>query len=129
MIRNYLKIAWRNLLRNKTFSIINISGLVIGMASAILIFLWVQNEISYDRFHANLDRLYEVWGNDVYDGQTHSGTPTPEIMAPILKNDVSAIDKVSRISWGEDYLFVAGDKRLKARGNMVDPDFLTMFSF
>jgi putative ABC transport system permease protein len=85
MIENFFKVAFRNLLRNKVFSIINISGLVIGMASAILILLWIQNEISYDRFHKDEDRLYEVWGNDVYDGQIRSGIATPEVMAPILK--------------------------------------------
>ena len=58
MFINFLKIAYRNLLRNKGFSFINISGLAIGMASAMLILLWVQNEISYDKFYKNVDRLY-----------------------------------------------------------------------
>ena len=99
------------------------------MASAILIFLWIQNEVSYDRFHKNINRLYEVWGNDVYNGEIQSGTPTPEIMAPVLKNDVPEIDKVSRISWGEDYILAANNKSLKAHGNLVDPDFMPMFSY
>jgi ABC-type antimicrobial peptide transport system permease subunit len=132
MLKNYFKTAWRNLLHNKAFSVINISGLAIGMASAILIFLWIQNEMSYDRFHENIDNLYEVWSNDVYNGSINSGVNTPEIMAPALKTDVPEIDKVSRISWGEDYLFAThdkSDKGLKAKGNLVDPDFLSMFSF
>src|SRR6266478_1485612 len=129
MIKNYFKIAFRNLLRNKAFSIINISGLAIGMGSAILILLWIQNEISYDRFHKNGDRLYEVWGNDIVGGEIRSGVNTPEIMAPVLKNDVPEIGQVSRISWGDNYLFSVGDKSLKASGNVVDPDFLSMFSF
>jgi len=129
MLLNYLKVAWRNLLRSKAFSVINISGLAIGMASAILIFLWIQNEMSYDRFHANIDQLYEVWGNDVYNGAIQSGVATPEIMAPVLKTDVPEIDKVSRVGWGNDYLFTVGDKSLKPHGTMVDPDFLSMFSF
>lgn len=85
MIRNFFKVAFRNMFRNKAFSVINIAGLTIGMASAILILLWVQNEMSYDRFHANLNRLYEVFGNDVADGKINTGTATPEIMAPILR--------------------------------------------
>jgi len=129
MLKNFFKVAFRNLVRNKTFSIINISGLVVGMASAILILLWIQNEISYERFHKDQDRLYEVWGNDVYDGQIRSGTATPEIMAPVLKNDVPQIEAVSRCDWGGDYLFTVGDKSLKAHGNLVDPDFLSIFSF
>jgi ABC-type antimicrobial peptide transport system permease subunit len=129
MVKNYFKTAWRNLMRGKAFSIINIAGLTIGMASAILILLWVQNEISYDRFHKNGDRLYEVYSNDVINNSIRSLTATPEIMAPVLTNDVPEIDKVSRISWGEDYLFTVGDKSLKPHGNIVDPDFLGMFSF
>ncbi len=57
MIRNYFVIAWRNLQKNKAFSFLNISGLAIGMASAILILLWVQNEISYDQFHKNKEHI------------------------------------------------------------------------
>ncbi len=129
MIKNFFKVAFRNLFRNKGFSIINISGLVIGMASAILILLWIQNEVSYDRFYKDQDRLYEVWGHDNYNGQIQSGTPTPEIMAPILKNDVPQIDMVSRCDWGNDLLFAFGEKSLKTHGNLVDPDFLSIFSF
>jgi ABC-type antimicrobial peptide transport system permease subunit len=129
MIKNYFKVAARNLLRSKGFSILNISGLAIGMASAILILLWIQNELSYDRFHANGNRLYEIFGNNVVGGEIRTGTATPEIMAPGLKNDVPEIEQTSRISWGENYLLSVGDKSLKANGNVVDPAFLTMFNF
>ena len=61
MIKNFFKVAYRNLLRNKGFSFINIFGLAVGMASAILILLWIQNEVSYDQFHKNKDRIYEAW--------------------------------------------------------------------
>ncbi|MEP7141459.1 MAG: ABC transporter permease [Ferruginibacter sp.] len=129
MLKNYFKIAFRNLRRSQGFSIINISGLAIGMASAVLILLWIQNELSYDRFHANGDRIYEVYGNNIVGGKIESGVPTPEIMAPVLKNDVPELEQVSRISWGEEYLLTVGDKTLKAKGNLVDPDFTSMFSF
>jgi putative ABC transport system permease protein len=129
MIKNFFKVAFRNLLWNKFFSIINISGLAIGMASAVLIFLWIQNEISYDRFHVKGDRLYEVWSNDRIDNTIRSLANTPEIMAPGLKNDVPEIENVSRVSWTEDNLFTVGDKSIKAKGNLVDPAFLSMFSF
>jgi ABC-type antimicrobial peptide transport system permease subunit len=129
MIRNYFKIAFRNILRSKGFSFINISGLAIGMASAILILLWIQNEVSYDKFHANANRLYEVLGNNKVNGEIQTGMATPEIMAPGLKNDVPELEAVSRISWGEDYLLTVGDKTLKAKGNLVDPSFTSMFSF
>ncbi len=62
MFKNYFKIAWRNLIQGKAFSIINISGLAVGMAGAVLILLWLHNESSYDKFHEKKDRLYEVYG-------------------------------------------------------------------
>jgi len=61
MFRNYFKIALRNIVKNRTTSFINILGLSVGMAAAILIFEWIQNELSYDQFHANTDNLYKVW--------------------------------------------------------------------
>jgi hypothetical protein len=75
MLKNYFKIALRNLLRNKGFSVINILGLAIGMASAAIILLWVQNEVSYDRFHEKDKHLFEIWENDQRDGGLQSGIP------------------------------------------------------
>ncbi len=124
MIENFFKIAYRNLLRNKGFPTINTSGLSIEMPSAKLILLWVQNEVSYDRFHANGNRLYEIFGNNCVGDEIRIGTATLEIMAPELKNDVPEKKQVYSISGGEDYLFSIGDKSLKASGNLVDPSFL-----
>jgi putative ABC transport system permease protein len=129
MLKNYFKIAFRNLIRNKGFSVINIFGLAIGMASAILILLWVQNEISYDRFHEKDSRLYEVWTNDTRDGALQSGIYTTHLMAPALKRDYPEIENSSRVGWGENILFGNGGKQIKAFGTWVDPSFLTMFSF
>jgi putative ABC transport system permease protein len=129
MIRNFFKLAFRNLFRNKAFSAINIAGLTIGMASAILILLWVQNEISYDRFHKNGDRLYEVYSNDVINNSIRSLTATPEIMAPVLTNDVPEIESASRIAFQQYHILSTGDKKLKPKGAVVDIPFLNMFSF
>ena len=129
MLKNYFKVAFRSLLRNKVFSFINISGLAIGMASSILILLWIQNEISYDRFHAKQDRLFEVWGNNIIDGALQSGNNTPQLMGPALKKDYPEIEDAARISWNSKILFNYNDKILKADGAWTDPSFLTMFSF
>ncbi len=129
MIRNYLKVAFRNLLRNRFFSIINISGLAVGMASAILILLWIQNEMSYDRFHEKGDRIYQAWNRSVFDGKLQSWSTTPKILAPTLKSDYPEVEETSRVNWANDILFSIGDKRLTVRGTMVDPGFLTIFSF
>jgi ABC-type antimicrobial peptide transport system permease subunit len=129
MIKNYLRVAFRNLRRNKSFSIINIGGLAFGMASAILILLWIQNEVSHDRFHKKLNRLYEVWSNDKIDGSIRSLTNTPEIMAPSLKKDYPEIEEVTRLSWTRNLLGINDDKKLLSTGAVVDAGFFNMFSF
>jgi putative ABC transport system permease protein len=128
MLKNYFKIAFRNLLRNKRFSIINISGLAIGMASAVLILLWVENELSFDRFHSKGDRLYEVWNNSVRDGGIQSGTSVPDLMGPALKKDCPQIEETCRFNWNQILLMGYKDRHLKPNGTWVDPSFLTMFS-
>src|SRR5436190_5018364 len=129
MIKNYLKIAFRNLLRNKAFSIINISGLAIGMASAMLILLWIQNEVSYDQFHANKDRIYEAWNKATFSGKLQCWNTTPKILARTLEHDLPEVERCVRVNWQNPNLFTIGDKRITRSGNMVDSGFLQMFSF
>jgi len=87
MIRNFFKVAYRNLLRNKGFSAINITGLAVGMSSAILIFLWIRNEVSYDQFHEKKDRIYEAWNRSRFDGKLMCWNSTPTILARTLEHD------------------------------------------
>ena len=131
MLKNFFRIGIRNLLKQPGFSFINISGLAMGMASAILILLWITNEVSFDRFHTKGDRLYEVWSIDreKVDGILRAYTPTPEIMAPSLKKDYPELEEVTRVGWPEKILFTRGEKILKASGVTVDTGFLNMFSF
>ena len=129
MLKNYFKVAFRSLLRNKGFSVINILGLAIGMASAAIILLWVQNEISYDRFHDKDKRLFEIWQNDLRDGGLQSGTPTPQLLGPALKKDYPEIENAARIGWNQYILFGYQNKSVKVNGTWADPSFLTMFSF
>jgi len=129
MIKNYFKVAFRNLLRNKGFSFINISGLAIGMASAILIFLWIQSEVTYDRFHEKEDRIYEAWNQAHFSGKLHSWNTTPKILARTVEKDLPEVERAVRVNWQNNFLFSVGDKRLMSAGNIVDTGFLQMFSF
>ena len=129
MLKNYLKIAWRNLRTKKGFSFINITGLAIGMAAVILIGLWAQNEYSYDDFHANKATLYKVWNRTTAPGQIYSWDVTCSPLAATLKQDYPDIINAARIYWSIDRLFNYGDQSLKAKGNDVDPAFLSMFTF
>ncbi len=129
MVKNFFKIAYRNLLRNKGFSFINISGLAIGMASAMIILLWVQNELSYDNFYKNNDRLYQVWIKSRANNGISTQNITPKILGPTLKQEYPEIEKSTRVGWDEAQLFTVGEKKINITGVAVDPDFLTMFTF
>jgi len=72
MIKNYLKIAWRNLIKNKVSSLINIGGLAVGMTVAMLIGLWIWNELSFDQYHKNYDKIARVMQNQTMNGETAS---------------------------------------------------------
>lgn len=128
MLKNYLKIAFRNLLRSKGFSIINISGLAIGMASALLILLWIQNEISIDRFHAKTERIYTLNNRDKFNGELWAWNTTPKILAPTVKKDYPEVEDAVRIN-NTSFLFTVGDKHLNESGYFTDPGFLSMFTF
>lgn len=128
MIKNYFKIAFRNLWKNKTFSFINIAGLMVGMASAILIFLWIQNEMSHDRFHENLDRIYSLNNRDTFNGELWAWNNTPKILAPTLKDEFPDIEESVRVT-NASFLFTVGNNHLSVQGNFVDPSFLKVFSF
>ena len=129
MLKNYFRIAFRNLIRNKAFSILNISGLAIGMASALLILLWVHNEFSYDNFYPDNDRLFQAWNKDRGNDGINCWNVTCKPLGPTLKNDYAEVEKATRVDWDATFLFTIGEKKLNVTGTMADPDFLTMFSF
>ncbi len=128
MLKNYLKVAWRSLIRNFSFSVINILGLAIGMASAILILLWVQNEMSHDRFHAKKDRIYRLNNRDSFNGDVWAWSSTPKPMVPALKQEYPDVEDAVRVNDAK-FLFTVGDKHLNLEGIFTDPGFLHMFSF
>jgi len=129
MFKNYLKVAFRNLWKNKGFSFINIIGLAIGMSSAILILLWIQNEVTYDGFHEKKDRIYEAWNRAEFSGAMHSWHTTPKVLAAAMQRDFPEVEHATRVNWPSRLLFTVGEKRLMEQGNMVDSVFLQIFSF
>jgi putative ABC transport system permease protein len=129
MIQNFFKIAWRNLLRNKSFSFLNITGLSIGIASTILILLWIVYEVGYDKFHEKKERIYEVYNSDKNDGKIGVWNTTPKVMAKSIQQDYPEIEMTVRVNWANPFLFTVGEKKLKATGNLVDSGFLKMFSY
>jgi putative ABC transport system permease protein len=129
-IHNYLKTTWRSLYLNKTFSTINISGLAIGITSAVLLLLWIHNEVSADRFHKNADRIYQVFNSSDINGKTQVWNGTPMVLGPVLQSGYPAqVEQIVRTNWVGAFILNSGDQHLQTYGYLTDPGFLTMFSF
>ena len=99
------------------------------MAAAILILLWIQNEMSYDQFHEKKDRIYEAWNKAKFSGKLQCWNTTPKILARTMENDLPEVERAVRVNWPRSLLFSVGEKRVTVTGNMVDTGFLQMFSF
>jgi putative ABC transport system permease protein len=127
MILSYLKIAWRNLFKNRLHSLINITGLALGMAAAALLALNILFGLSFDQFHQKKDRLFLTYSKGVSNGETRVGWGTSPLLAPVMQV-YPEVASTARIS-GSSFLFRYEDKKLDAWGDFTDPSFLQMFSF
>ena len=129
MFRNYLKIAWRNLWRNKAFSLINIAGLSVGLACCMLIFLYTMDEVSYDRFNINAENIYHLVSSFKYsDGQVHKGSSTGDILGPSFKRQLPDITDFVRIQ-GSGYTVKHGNEVFDQPALIVDSNFFSVFTF
>jgi putative ABC transport system permease protein len=128
MLRNYLKIALRNLLRNNVYSFINIGGLAVGMAVAMLIGLWVWDELSFNKFHKNYDRIAQVWQNVKFDADvaTYSSLPIP--LAEELRSKYPDFEAVSVASNNYAHILTMGSRKFSTEGSFVEPVFTEMMS-
>jgi len=131
MLRNYFKTALRNIMRNKTFSFINICGLGLGIACSLFIYLWVQDECRYDDFHANGKRLYKVIVNnkEKTGNISSSAEYSPGLLAEALKKEIPEVEFAAMVAWEDDLLFTVNEKSAKENGRYASPDFFEMFSF
>ena len=129
MFRNYLKIAWRNLVKNKVYSALNIAGLAAGMAVALLIGLWIYSQYAYDRFLPGYDQLYQVKLNFYHSGEirTQSGSALPLIED--FRKNYPEVKYASETDWGSQNSLVVGDKKLDPSGLTVGTDFLRLFPY
>src|SRR5687768_17208125 len=103
MIKNYFKIAWRNLINNRLYSLINCVGLSVGLAVGILILLWVQDELSFDRFHTNAARIYKL-ENQVGTGSSQQiWTSTVAPIAGFAKRELPEVEDAARLAYNSSY--------------------------
>jgi putative ABC transport system permease protein len=124
MLQNYLKIAWRNLFRNRVSSMINIGGLAVGMAVAMLISLWVWDELSFDKYHQNYDSIAQV-NTRLKDprtgGQGINNTMQYPLITELRNNYKNHFKYIVPTSWNEDDILSSGDKHLSRTGLFMDP--------
>jgi putative ABC transport system permease protein len=127
MIKNYLKIAFRNLQKNKTGSLITIVGLSIGLAFCILFYLFIKDELSFDRFHEKADSIYKIVINDHFRERAWPVGPVP--MAPFLREHFSEIENFARLVTQRNVSVKYQDKIFNETIGITDPQFLEIFSF
>ncbi len=130
MLKSYLTIAWRNLLKNKGYSFINITGLALGMAIALLIGLWITDEISFDTYHHNHRRIAQVMCLQANKGDTYIG-PTVAAIVPhtLHSNYEDLFSQVAQVSFGDYHIIAFGDKKLSRIGIWAQPEFPELFTY
>lgn len=122
------KIAWRNLVRNKAFSAINIMGLALGMAASLFIFLWVQDERSVGTQYENSSLLYRIMEREFTVGKVLADEDTPGILAEELKSVFPEVKYAAGFSWPENHVLSAGDKVIRQEGRYAGPDWFQLYS-
>jgi putative ABC transport system permease protein len=130
VINNYLKVAWRNIVRQKSYSFISIFGLAVGLACSIIVLLWVEDEFSFDQFHKNINQLYQVSTNYKTGDGAINIPGAPPAVAPTLKNEYPEVLNSARLSLKDfDFSVRFGAKIFTEKIRMADASLFAMFSF
>jgi len=129
MLKNYFKIAWRNLFRNKGFSITNLLGLTIGMTCTMLILLWVKDELTYDKFHSNYDNIYEVIANRDFKNQVFTDYNMVLPLNQAIEKSIPQVKNAVVTTWSQSNVLSYGELKLKQKGYTVGGRYFDMFSW
>ena len=129
MLKHHLLLTIRNFKRFKNAFFINITGLSTGLACAILIFLWVSDELKMDAFHANSERLFQVMEHQQYADEIMTTWSTPGILAESLKDEIPEIELAATTTWINSFTLSVGEKNLKSDGYYVGEDYFNIFSY
>ena len=130
MIRNYFKIAWRSLWKNRGYSAINIFGLTIGLSASIFIFLWVYDELSFDKFHSNANRIFKVLINNKYpDGRIETYHATPAKLKDVIKSEIPEVELAAQYSMETELLVKHETKGFNENGIYADSTLFKILSF
>ena len=129
MFKNYFKTAWRSLVKNKTSSIINISGLAVGLATSIIIMLIVVNEFSYDKYNKNMDNIYLLMKNQKQVDGITTGDATAGPMAASFRNEMAETKYAARVAYFDNQLMEIGNKTIYESGIYAEPDIFNIMTF
>ncbi|HEV2353728.1 MAG TPA: ABC transporter permease, partial [Puia sp.] len=135
MFQHYLKVAWRNLLKDRQFSVLNLLGLSVGLACALLIGLWIRDELQMEKYNPNDERLYQVMTNNKTSDGVQTGMYTPGILAKSLKDEIPEIEDATEVlpaSWFNDPttpggVVSYGEKKLNGTPQYVDSNYFHLF--
>jgi putative ABC transport system permease protein len=132
MFKNNLKIAWRNLLKDRQFTLLNLIGLATGLACTLLIYLWVSDELSFDKFFDNNDRIYQLMESRHYPGHDAVSDESSGLLSKTAKAQMSDIEYAASVAppeWFQKFTLTVGEKNIKAAGQYVGPEYFNIFSF
>lgn len=129
MLKNYFKTAWRNLLKSKGYSAINIGGLAVGMAVAMLIGLWIWDELSYNKYFKNYDSIAQVMQHQTFNGVVNTQVSNPAVTAGAIRSKYGSNFKhVVQASWNSGHTLAYGEKKFSKTGTFFEPEAAEMFS-
>lgn len=131
MVKNYFKIAWRNLIKNRISSFINVGGLAVGMSVAMLISLWIYDELSFNKYYKNYDRIAQIMtrGEDAKEGPYVNNSVQYPLATELQTTYKDNFSHIVKASWVQDYILSGGDKNLSAKGQFMDAAAPEMFTF
>ena len=129
MFWNYVRVAWRSLLRYKGFAFINVFGLSLGLVTSIFIGLWIHDEWSIDKFHADSDRIMQMMRHSEYKDGIGTSNSVPGILGENLVNDIPEVEYQTQYAWRSDVLFDVGETSIRRYGTSASGDFFNVFSF
>ncbi|SFN24243.1 ABC-type antimicrobial peptide transport system, permease component [Chitinophaga sp. YR627] len=132
MFKNYIKIAWRNLMKDRQFTVLNLIGLSTGLICAILIYLWINDEVHMDKFHEKDAQLYQVMTNVETSAGIQTMAATPGILARTLKEDMPEVEYAANVIypfWSGETVLSTKEQKIKAIGYYAEKDYFSMFSY
>ena len=129
MIKNYFKIAWRNLWKNKLFSFINIVGLAVGVTCCVLIFLYVQNQLSFDKYNVNADRIYRMSSTIIQENKVESFAPSSPVTSQKIQSAFPEVEKIVRLTFAKKPVAYKDKRFYDTKILFADSTLLDVFTF